>query len=46
MRLFDMTSGQLLMKGGAVVQAFQPELTELQQKTLELLGVPEEDFRL
>lgn len=46
LRLFSHTERNVLLDGGQVVQIFHPKLTELQRQVLQLLGVPEEAFRL
>jgi transposase len=40
LRLFSFAERHTLMRGGRLVQIFYPELTELQQQVLDLLGVP------
>lgn len=45
-RLFSLTERHLLYRQGKLIQIFHPELTGLQLQILELLGVPEKDFRL
>ena len=40
LRLFGLAERHLLLKDDQVVQAFDPELTDIQQQVLSLLGIP------
>jgi len=44
-RLFSLTQRHILEHDGEPTRTFEPELTELQQQVLELLGVPENAYR-
>ncbi len=46
LRLFSHMERSVLMDGDQVVQVFHPELTALQRQVLQLLGVPEQAFRV
>jgi transposase len=46
LRLFGLTQGHVLLQGDVVVQVFQPELTDIQETVLRLLGVPLTSYRL
>jgi transposase len=45
LRLFSHAERHALLRGGRLVQVFPPELTELQERVLGLLGVPLRAFR-
>jgi len=45
LRLFSLAQRHTLMREGKTIQAFYPELTELQQQLLALLGVSRQAFR-
>lgn len=44
LRLFSLAERHTLLRGSRSVQVFYPELTELQQQVLDLLGVPRRVF--
>lgn len=46
LRLFSLTERHVLFRRGKPVQLFHPELTDLQKRVLDLLGIPEKAFRL
>ena len=46
LRLFSHTERNVLLDGDRIVQVFHPELTQLQRQVLQLLGVPQEAFRV
>ncbi len=45
LRLFSHAERHVLFRRGRPVQVFHPELTELQKRVLDLLGVPVRAFR-
>jgi transposase len=45
LRLFSHAERHVLLQNGRPVQVFHPQLTELQQQVLDLLGVPPRVFR-
>lgn len=45
LRLFSLTERHTLLRADRTVQVFYPELTDLQQQLLGLLGVPRKAFR-
>jgi len=45
LRLFTLAQRHKLRKGGHLIQVFDPDLTELQEQVLELLGVPATAYR-
>jgi hypothetical protein len=44
LRLFSLAERHTLLRAGRTVQVFYPELTDLQQQVLDLLGVPRKAF--
>ncbi len=44
LRLFSHTQRHTLMQSGQLLQAFEPQFTELQQQVLRLLGISSDDF--
>jgi hypothetical protein len=45
LRLFGLAERHLLLKDDQVVQTFDPELTDIQQQVLSLLGIPRGAYR-
>jgi transposase len=45
LRLFSLAERHVLLRRGKAMQVFQPVLTDLQKRVLDLLGVPERAFR-
>jgi len=44
-RLFSLTQRHILEHDGQPIRTFEPELTELQQQVLDLLGIPQNSYR-
>ena len=45
LRLFGLAERHFLLQGGQVAQTFDPELTDIQQQVLSLLGIPPGAYR-